>query len=52
VNEGVNNAINKLSVEKPLEHAIGAGGYQLLGVACFALMGFILYRISRRPAEV
>jgi len=52
VNEGISNAIAKLAVEKPLEHAIGAGGYQLLGVFFFAVMGFVLYRISRRPSEV
>ncbi|XXF79484.1 oligopeptide transporter, OPT family [Myxococcaceae bacterium GXIMD 01537] len=51
VNEGVSNAIGRLSVEKALEHAVGAGGYQLLGVICFTLMGFVLYRISRRPSE-
>ncbi|HYH99705.1 OPT family oligopeptide transporter [Hyalangium sp.] len=51
VNEGISAAIGKISVEKPLEHAIGAGGYQLLGVACFAVMGYVLYRISRRPSE-
>jgi OPT family oligopeptide transporter len=50
VNDRVNTAIGGLSVEKALEHNIGAGGYQLLGVICFALMGYVLYRISRRPS--
>ena len=50
VNEGINKAIGSINLEKPLEHAIGAGGYQLLGVICFAIMGFVLYRISRRPS--
>jgi OPT family oligopeptide transporter len=49
VNEEVGKAIGKLSVEKPLEHALGAGGFQLLGVIFFAIMGFVLYRISRKP---
>jgi OPT family oligopeptide transporter len=31
-----------------LQHALGAGGYQLLGIAMFALMGILLYRIGRR----
>ena len=31
-----------------LGHALGAGGYQLLGVAMFAVMGVLLYRIGRR----
>src|SRR6476619_7026931 len=30
VNEGLSNAIAKVSVEKALEHSVGAGGYQLL----------------------
>jgi putative OPT family oligopeptide transporter len=51
VNEGISNAIAKLSVEQALEHAVGAGGYQLIGVACFALMGYVLYRISRQPSQ-
>ncbi|MDY7231520.1 OPT family oligopeptide transporter [Hyalangium rubrum] len=50
VNEGVSKSIEGLSVEKALEHSIGAGGYQLLGVILFAVMGFVLYRISRRPS--
>lgn len=52
VNEGVSKAIDKLSVEKALEHMVGGNGVQLIGVACFALMGAVLYRISRRPAEM
>jgi uncharacterized oligopeptide transporter (OPT) family protein len=52
VNEGVSKAIDTLSVEKALEHAVGANGVQLIGVACFALMGAVLYRISRRPATM
>jgi putative OPT family oligopeptide transporter len=52
VNEGINKAIGAINVEKPLEHTLGAGGYQLLGVICFAIMGFVLYRISRRPSAV
>lgn len=52
VNEGIAKAIGVIDLEKPLEHALGAGGYQLLGVFFFALMGFVLFRISRRPSEV
>jgi putative OPT family oligopeptide transporter len=51
VNEGISAAISKLSVEKALEHSLGGGGYQLLGVICFAIMCFVLYRISRKPTE-
>jgi hypothetical protein len=39
-------------VEHALVEGLGAGGYQLLGVIFFALMGFVLYRISRRPSAV
>jgi uncharacterized oligopeptide transporter (OPT) family protein len=52
VKEGLKASIDKLSVEKALEHAVGLGGYHLIGVGFFALMGFILYRLSRRPAEM
>ena len=51
VSEGVNKSISKLSVEHALQSAVGPGGYQLIGVLAFALMGFILYRISRRPSQ-
>jgi OPT family oligopeptide transporter len=52
VNEGVSKAIGKLSVEHALTGALGAGGYQLIGVAAFTIMGYVLYRISRRPATM
>jgi OPT family oligopeptide transporter len=51
VNEGVNAFISKLSVEHALQGAVGAGGYDLIGVTAFAIMGFVLYRISRRPSQ-
>jgi len=31
-----------------LTSALGAGGYQLLGIALFAVMGILLYRVGRR----
>jgi putative OPT family oligopeptide transporter len=31
-----------------LTKALGAGGYQILGIALFALMGILLYRVGRR----
>jgi OPT family oligopeptide transporter len=37
----------RLSVEEHLRHALGAGGYDLLGVLAFAAMTAILYRVSR-----
>jgi uncharacterized oligopeptide transporter (OPT) family protein len=52
VNEGISSSIGKLSVEHGLVGSLGAGGYQLLGVICFAVMGYVLYRVSRRPSSV
>ncbi|HEX8436123.1 OPT family oligopeptide transporter [Archangium sp.] len=51
VNEGLNAAIGKLSVEHALINTVGVGGFHLIGVTAFAIMGFVLYRISRRPAS-
>ncbi|MFL5343356.1 MAG: OPT family oligopeptide transporter [Hyalangium sp.] len=51
VNDRVSNAMNSLSVEKMLGESLGDGGYQLLGLLCFSIMSFVLYRISRRPSE-
>ena len=36
-----------VNLEPTLEHAIGQGGYYLLGVLFFAAMAFILYRIGK-----
>ncbi|WP_224363005.1 OPT family oligopeptide transporter [Hyalangium versicolor] len=47
----LSNAMNGLSIEKALDEHLGSGGYQLLGLICFAVMSFVLYRISRRPSE-
>ncbi|HTO97097.1 MAG TPA: OPT/YSL family transporter [Myxococcales bacterium] len=41
--------VDSLDLSGPLTRAIGPGGYQILGVACFAIMGVLLYRIARRP---
>jgi OPT family oligopeptide transporter len=51
VNESLNAAISKLSVEHALHNAVGQGGYHLIGVLAFAFMGFVLYRISRKPSQ-
>jgi OPT family oligopeptide transporter len=32
-----------------LTSALGDGGYQILGVICFAIMGIVLYVVGRRP---
>ncbi len=48
VNDDVAAALGKLDLEPALEHAIGRGGYQVLGVAFFAALAFLLYRAARR----
>ncbi len=50
-NAGMANFIDKLNLTDKLTAALGDGGYQLLGVGFFALMGFVLYRIAMRPEE-
>ena len=44
--------VDSLDVSEKLTQGLGAGGYQILGVACFALMGLLLYRIARRPIQL
>ncbi|MFL5393577.1 MAG: OPT family oligopeptide transporter [Myxococcales bacterium] len=34
-----------------LTGALGDGGYQILGVVCFAIMGIVLYAVARKPLE-
>ncbi|MFL5361921.1 MAG: peptide transporter, partial [Myxococcales bacterium] len=34
-----------------LTKALGDGGYTILGVICFAIMGIVLYAVARRPME-
>src|SRR5438552_11171738 len=46
VNQKINNALEKASAELGLTQSLGAEGYKWLGVAFFALMGFILYRVA------
>jgi len=44
--------VDSLDISDKLTRALGAGGYQILGVACFAVMGLLLYRIARRPMQL
>src|SRR5689334_14435794 len=46
VNEKVNAALEKVSAEAGLTQALGGEGYKWLGVAFFAVMGLILYRVA------
>jgi OPT family oligopeptide transporter len=48
----VGNAVDSLSLSAMLTRGLGEGGYEILGVACFALMGLLLYRVARRPLQL
>jgi uncharacterized oligopeptide transporter (OPT) family protein len=51
VNDGVDAFIQKtLNMQPRIAAAIGEGGYQLLGVAFFAAMAFLLFRTARRSS--
>jgi OPT family oligopeptide transporter len=43
------SAIARLSLEHPLVKKLSQGGFDLLGVVCFAVMGGALYAVARRP---
>ncbi len=45
-NDKVSAALANVNAEHGLTNALGGEGYKWLGVAFFALMGFILYRIA------
>ena len=40
------SAMGAVNAEEGLRHSLGQGGYYALGVAFFALMAFVLYRIA------
>jgi putative OPT family oligopeptide transporter len=40
-------AMKSINLEESLEHSMGNFGYYLLGVAFFAFMAFVLYRVAR-----
>jgi OPT family oligopeptide transporter len=46
VNDKINAGLAKVSAEPGLTQSLGGEGYKWLGVAFFALMGFILYRVA------
>ncbi len=48
VNDSVLKAVEKVDLTRALSSALGAGGYQILGVGCFALMAVVLYRVAQR----
>ena len=46
---GVARGMKTVAQEDRLVHGLGAGGYELLGLAFFAAMAGILWRVARRP---
>ena len=44
--ESVNTKLGEVTAEHGLTTSLGIEGYKWLGVAFFALMGFVLYRIA------
>lgn len=44
--DSVNTKLGKVNAEHSITNSLGAEGYKWLGVAFFALMGFVLYRIA------
>ncbi|BDG09535.1 OPT family oligopeptide transporter [Anaeromyxobacter paludicola] len=52
VNDNVDAFMNRvLNLQPALERALGQGGYQVLGVGAFALLGAILFRVARRSSS-
>jgi OPT family oligopeptide transporter len=46
VNDNIFEGLKKVSAEHGLTEMLGATGYSILGVLCFAAMGLMLYRIG------
>ena len=46
INENIFNFLKGISLEEPISHLIGAGGFALLGVAFFVAMCLVLYRTA------
>ncbi|HVZ26353.1 MAG TPA: OPT/YSL family transporter [Sediminibacterium sp.] len=47
--DSVQRLVQQWSLEAGLTRQLGETGFYLLGVAFFALMGFMLYRVARKP---
>jgi uncharacterized oligopeptide transporter (OPT) family protein len=51
VNDSIYERLQHISAEHALSSLLGTGGYHLLGVAFFAAMGWMLYRLGRTRAD-
>jgi len=52
VNDKVSASLEKVTAEPGLTQALGGEGYKWLGVAFFAVMGLILYRVAISKRKV
>ena len=46
--DGPKKALAKIALEQPLTNVLGEDGYQILGLAFFAVMTGILWRVARQ----
>jgi OPT family oligopeptide transporter len=51
-NDRLAAVIARFSIEHKVVESIGQSGYELLGVIAFAIMGTVLYRVSRKVIHV
>lgn len=51
VNENVADSIAAISAEPFLHNILGESGYELLGVAFFAAMAYMIYRLAVKPGK-
>lgn len=51
VNDDVFKALQNISAEHGLSHALGNGGYQILAVLFFAAMAYMLYNLASKKSE-
>jgi hypothetical protein len=54
VSPGIKAAMDKLSVEHAINSSMGQQAYYWIGIVCFALMGWFLYKLGvskRKPEE-
>nr|MCU0368845.1 peptide transporter [Cyclobacteriaceae bacterium] len=48
VNDKIFEGLKSVSAEHALANVLGHQGYNLLGVACFAAMGYMLYKLGTK----
>lgn len=52
VNDDINNWIARISLDAPISGVLGHGTYQLIGVAFFVFMGWLLYRQAMKKTAI